>query len=69
MAAHLGEMVAKSELEELFSTFIPNLKKNTRIVTYNNFMQKNLIDFQIYSKIVKSEKARLNKWFVKSRHR
>lgn len=63
MQANCNKIVDQKELEQLFGEFIP-LKKNTRAVTYNNFMQKNLIFYKIVAKSVKSGKARHNKWFV-----
>ena len=40
------------------------VKQDARLVTYNNFMKKSLLDYKLVSKRVSSEKARNRKIFV-----
>lgn len=56
MHANCNKIVEKKELEQLFSEFIP-VKPETRAVTYNKFMEKNLIFYKIVAKNVKSRKS------------
>ena len=56
MHANCNKIVEKQELEQLFSEFIP-IKPETRAVTYNKFMEKNLIFYKIVAKNVKSRQS------------
>ena len=68
MKANCDKMVHKADLESLFSEFT-SIKPQTRIVTYNKFMENNLIFYKIVKKVVKDGNTRKNKWFVSSMHR
>lgn len=63
MKANCNKCVTKEKLEELFGKFMP-IKQDARLVTYNNFMKKSLLDYKLVSKRVSSEKARNRKIFV-----
>ncbi len=63
MKANCDKSVPKEKLEELFAKFMP-VKKDARLVTYNNFMKKNLIDYKIVSKMIGDKKARHRKVFI-----
>lgn len=64
MATNCDRIVSKKELEELFSEFIP-IKPKTRFVTYNNFMKKNLIFYEIVSDRTKTLNTRKRKAMIK----
>jgi hypothetical protein len=63
MKANCDKCVPKEKLEELFAKFMP-VKKDARLVTYNNFMKKNLIDYKIVSRMTGGKKARCRKVFI-----
>lgn len=65
MKAHCNKSVAKEELEKLFSEFMP-VKQNARLVTYNKFLEKNLLNFKIVSKRQIEDKVRKRKLFIES---
>ena len=65
MKVHYNKSVTKEELERLFSEFMP-IKPNTRLVTYNKFMENNLLNFKIVSKRQTENKTRRRKLFVES---
>lgn len=64
MATNCNRIVSKKDLEQLFSEFI-KIKPKTRFVTYNNFMKKNLIFYEIVSDRKNSPNARKRRAMIK----
>lgn len=62
---HVDQEVQKKELEKEFGFIMP-IKENARICTYNNFLKRNLIPYEIVSeRYYVDRQTKKRRWIVK----
>lgn len=65
LKSRANQEIQKEELEKEFGRIIP-IKENARICTYNNFLKKNLIPYEIVSeRYYDNNKTRKRRWIVR----